>query len=145
MNKVSFQTFKLNLFKNSEQKINNNQQNPFAVSFNGNLNKDVFESSVSNEKSQNVLAQKIADYKNKISVSFEGAKNKAKETISPVISFAGRVKNSIQQVSSMNFSDVINNIKEEFKMMKVDREVRGYMKKSVSELREMLQTEIKAA
>lgn len=146
MNKISFSTLKINLFKSNEnQAVNKNHHNPFAMSFRANSPKDVFELSEKNEvKAPNMFTQRTQDYMNKISLSFEGAKTRMKEAMSPVISFGSKIREGFKKVSEIKISDVIGNIKEEMKMLSIDSEVRGYMKKPVSELREMLVQEAKA-
>lgn len=139
MNKVSFNLQGINLLKTQqESKVNQNQHNPFAANFKGELKADVFECSTTKDKAvENFVAKKL----------FE-VKEFAHQQAQPLISFAATVRNKTvegwNKLNSVTVSDAVSFVKEEFQMAGIDREVRGYMRMPVNELKTKLQKELTA-
>ena len=128
----------LNLFRTKEvNTINQSQNNPFAQSFNGGLSSDVFQSSNMNSTT-NPFVEKTAGIMRSITSTMQKVKDFSKETLAPVISFAGNVK----KIATMDISDIGQAIKREISMIGVDSEVKGYMRRPVSELRDLLAQEL---
>ena len=128
----------LNLFRTKQvNTINQSQNNPFAQSFNGGLSPDVFQSSNLNT-TVNPFAEKTAGIMKSLTSTMQKVKDYSKEKLAPVISFAGNVK----KIASMDIRDFGHAIMKEISMIGIDNEVKSYMRRPVSELRDLLALEL---
>ena len=128
----------LNLFRTKQvNTINQSQNNPFAQSFNGGLSSDVFQSSNLNT-TVNPFAEKTAGIMKSLTSTMQKVKDYSKEKLAPVISFAGNVK----KIASMDIRDFGHAIMKEISMIGIDNEVKSYMRRPVSELRDLLALEL---
>ena len=128
----------LNLFRTKQvNTINQSQNNPFAQSFNGGLSSDVFQSSNLNT-TVNPFAEKTAGIMKSLTSTMQKVKDYSMEKLAPVISFAGNVK----KIATMDIGDFGHAIMREISMIGVDSEVKSYMRRPVSELRDLLALEL---
>ena len=128
----------LNLFRTKQvNTINQSQNNPFAQSFNGGLRSDVFQSSNLNTTG-NPFVETTANIMKSITSTMQKVKDYSKDVFAPVISFAGNVK----RIATMDIGELGHAIKNEISMIGVDSEVKGYMRRPVNELRDLLALEL---
>ena len=125
--------------QNQNPFIVNSTNNPFA----GGLQSDVFQSSsLNNTQPMNFFAQKTADIAAGWNSGIERAKNATKEFFAPAISFAGNVRAGFNKLNEMTVADMFGAVKKEISLLKLDKDVRKYVKMPVSELRNQLAQEL---
>lgn len=152
MSKINFTLKSKDFIKSINTPNNQPHHNPFSTSFKGNeLKADVFQFTAKKiESNQTNFAGKLAEH-------CENIKAQAIKPFLPIISFAGKVQNKVNNVKNntvntlaklnsielnkATFTAACNKINNHFS---INNEVKVLMNKPVNELSEMLKVELKA-
>lgn len=161
MNNMSIKNISQNIFRNSPSKVQNNQTNPFGVSFKGNvLTADVFEKISNRTSNKNNLIEKVSNRSKMVTSAIVGSINDINSQISArldsIVSFGRRLKENALSIrnqvaegwnkadawwESVRTREVVDVIKENWAKIK-SNEVDTLVKLPVTELQDMLQNEI---
>ena len=146
---MKISSINFNLFKaQSVANVEKQNQNPFAVNntsinpFAGKIEQDVFQNSSIQNAQPNAFAQKTAEIFAGFNEKLTNLKNNTKEFFSPVISFAGKINEGIQKLNTITVEDMYAGLKKEISLLKLDKDVRKYVKMPVADLREELVKEL---